>query len=559
MDTHLIERTQSAANQTVDYLLHNQLPDGRWVGELSSSCEPTSCAIISMHIANQKKYAERVERGIAWLLDTQHLDGGWGDAISDPSNINATSLAVSALHLIDRNRHNKTIGRALKWLKKMGDWEAVCDMNRCSLSGVCRTIAALVGLIPWSRLKDLPFEVILAPKGVRRKISITLPAFLALAMMQDKYRSSAIWRKPLRILARRKAVDWLRQTQASNGSYEESALLNALVVIGLTAGGITEASDIIQASLDYIVKYQRKDGSWPIDRDLETSNTHNSILGLQAYGFDLQQPRFERTKEWLLATQFRDPFFATGAPGGGWSWAVPGGWPDVDDSSYNVKTLMAFGLSPKHAQLQQGIDYLLKMQNKNGSWSTFVPDSNLPYDQPCPYVTSHVLSGLWSTGLFTINSKPIRRAMKWLRTQQKSDGAFSGIWFRNYTCATAFILEVMSEYGLTDDSMARRCLDWLLENQNTDGSWGGRKGDEGTPEETSWAVTAMMLAGVPVTDHTIQQAIVWLVDEQRADGTWNPSNIGLYFRSLWYSDSYYAIAFPLKALAIFLNLVRSAR
>ena len=547
------ESVRVAAEQTAAYLLKTQLSDGRWVGKLSSSCEATACAVIALYLTGREQYAQQIQRGLAWLLQTQHSDGGWGDAVSDPSNINATSLAISTLHLISAPEHKAALERGLVILERLGGWDAVRDQRYCTLSGVCRTVAALVGLLPWSGLQDLPFEVILLPKGLYRKISITLPGFLALAMMQHTYRPAPIGRRLLRSLAKPRVVRWLRQAQAPNGSYEESPLLNALVVIGLTAGNIRGASEIIRSSLHYILEHQREDGSWPIDRDLETSNTHNSILALHELGYDLQLPRFQRTKEWLLASQFLEPFFATGAPGGGWSWAVPGGWPDTDDTAYNLKALIALGLSPQHPQLKKGIAWELALQNDDGSWSTFVPNSTLPFDQPCPYVTAHVLSGLRATGLFTANSEPVRRAIDWLRGRQEADGSFTGLWFRNYTCATAFVLEAMAEYGLADDLMARRCRNWLLDNQNPDGSWGGHIGQPGTPEETSWAIAALLLAGLSPTHRSIERGTAWLVNNQRPDGTWEPSIIGLYFRSLWYSDSYYAIAFPLKALALYLK------
>jgi hypothetical protein len=42
-----------------------------------------------------------------------------------------------------------------------------------------------------------------------------------------------------------------------------------------------------------------------------------------------------------------------------------------------------------------------------------------------------------------------------------------------------------------------------------------------------------------------------LLGRQRPDGTWAPTVIGLYYSTLWYSDSMYAVALPLQALALY--------
>jgi squalene-hopene/tetraprenyl-beta-curcumene cyclase len=545
----LAQSARMAAEKTAAYLLHDQQPDGRWIGTLSSSCEPTALAAIALYLVDKEQYAQRIKQGIAWLLQTQHPDGGWGDAIHDPSNTKATVLAVSALHLTSKVEHKAAIERGMSMLEKLGGWGAV--------SNVCAPIAALVGLIPWSQTKCLPYELILAPYGLRRRTSFGLPAFLSMGIMQNSHRFSPVWQRPLRVLARPNVVNWLRQVQAPNGSFEESVMMNSFVVIGLTAGGIAEASDIVQSSVHYTLNQQREDGSWPLDRDLEVSSTDTAIIALGGLGYDLRQPRFQRAKEWLLANQIREPFFATGAPGGGWAWAMPGGWPDIDDTSYALIGLAAFGLDSQHPQMQECTTWLLAMQNKNGSWSTFVKNSNMPFDQPCPYVTAHVLSGLWATGLFTANSKPVQRAIDWLQSVQRPDGSFPAIWFRNYSCATALVLEAMAEYSLVKTPLARQCLDWLLANQNLGGSWGGYREQPGTAEETSWAISALLLAGLSPTDKSIERGIGWLIDNQQPDGTWEPAIIGLYSQSLWYSNSSYAITFPLKALALYLRQVEA--
>jgi hypothetical protein len=43
--------------------------------------------------------------------------------------------------------------------------------------------------------------------------------------------------------------------------------------------------------------------------------------------------------------------------------------------------------------------------------------------------------------------------------------------------------------------------------------------------------------------------VAWLLARQRPDGLWDEAPIGLYYSAMWYSDSAFAAAIPLRALA----------
>lgn len=543
--TDLVTQASAATDRALKYLLEDQADNGSWVGTLCSSCEPTALSVMALHASDKQTFANQIQRGIDWLLETQLADGGWGDAVLDPSNVKATVLAVSALRLIDHDRYHAQIVRGLCRLEQLGGWPAV--------SIICAPIAALAGLLPWESTANLPIELILFPSGLRRRTSFGLSGFLSIGLMQNHRSPPSPWRRMLQRIARPRVIRWLREVQGTNGAFGESAMLNAFVVIGLIAAGERNGSgaDVIHAALQYLVAQQRHDGSWPLDRDLEVFITTNAIIALAELKHELGQPRFVRTRDWLLEAQTKRPCFATGAPLGGWAWAVPSGWPDSDDTGFALKALSALGLSASDRSMQAGIDWILHMQNRDGSWSTFVPNSSAPFDQPCPYVTAHVLSGLRATGKFGMQSRPVQRAFAWLREVQGEDGTFQSIWFRNYSCGTAAVLEALADYDQVESSIGRRCIQWLLANQNRDGSWGGGLEQPGTAEETAWAIGALLSANVSPQSAAIERGIAWLLAQQRPDGSWDAAIIGLYSRSLYYSNTHYPLTFALKALAVY--------
>jgi squalene-hopene/tetraprenyl-beta-curcumene cyclase len=184
----------------------------------------------------------------------------------------------------------------------------------------------------------------------------------------------------------------------------------------------------------------------------------------------------------------------------------------------------------------------------------------MPFDHDCPYITGHVLCALHAAGRFEANPKTLDRALAYLSRAQRYDGSFASIWFREATAGTASVLEALADCGLIAtpaeggswaSSMAAHARDALLRSQNDDGGWAGlRMAQASTAEETAWAILALLRCPL---DDAITQAVsrggAWLIAHQRHDGTWEPTPIGLYYSAMWYSDSYYAVTLPMRALA----------
>jgi squalene-hopene/tetraprenyl-beta-curcumene cyclase len=546
-----IERDPSGCGRALEgalQALHALWQDDHWVGTLSSSALATAMSITDLHTVGPERYRARIERGRAWLLLTQASDGGWGDAMVDESNINATSLALAALALTSRSP-SAVPRSARERLERFGGFEAVGDPARCTLSGPCRTVSALAGLMDWRRIKRLRPEVVLLPHRWRRTISTTFPAYLSISLLHSTRAPHPLNRLPTYQLARRTALSWLRNAQGPNGSFEESAFLTSVIVTCLVAAGLGDLP-WLQPAIEFVLASQREDGSWPIDRDLETFDTDLAVLALSEADA-LDDSARQRVRRWLLQRQFSEECFATGAIPGGWAWAMPAGWPDADDTAYTLVALRRLGVPAETPALQRGSDWLAWLQDGGGSWSTFVRGSRMPFDHDCPYITGHALSALAATNRLGRDPKLLSRALGYLARAQRADGSFASIWFRDATAGTASVVEGLSGAGLRDHPIVRRGREALLGQQNEDGGWAGHRGQPSTAEETSWALLALLAGGPPPAGDVaaIQRGLDWLVRHQRPDGTWQPAPIGLYYSAMWYSDSMYALAWPAQALA----------
>ena len=532
-----------------------QVDGNHWVGTLSSSALATAIGIAALQARDPEGCKDAIARGRRWLQETQLADGGWGDAVVDPSNINSTSLALAALVFttpssFQRAEGDRTLATVLERgrarLHAMGGYEAVGDPKRCTLSGPCRTVSALAELMSWTRIKRLRPEVILFPRRLTRTISTTFPAYLSIATLHSTRASDPRNLLPTYPLARRQAMAWLSRAQGPGGSFELSAFLTALIIVCLSAAGLGDLPWLRRA-FRFVLESQRPDGGWPIDRDLETFDTDLAVMAFRESG--LRPPNATAIRDWLRRRQFDSPCFPTGAAPGGWAWAMADGWPDSDDTSFTLVALRTLGVRQDDPAIERGSRWLEGMQNRDGSWSTFVRNSRMPFDHDCPYITGHVLSALNAAGRLHGASRALDRALVYLERSQRDDGSFASIWFRASTAGSASVVEALSDCGLGAHRITRAASEFLLRNQNPDGGWGGERGhDASTAEETSWALLALLRGPIEDRRDSIQRGLDWLCRNQLADGTWSPWPVGLYYSAMWYSDSAYALTLPIAAL-----------
>lgn len=546
-----VDRVESAIEHAVHHVFQAQRADGSWQDHLPSSAVSTGAALIALACADRERFAPLLTTGAAWLRETQRADGGWGDAVVDPGNLNGTAIAAAALQILDPTGSAGAVRRGLDFLEAHGGFDALRDRARCTLSTICLTFLAQAGLYDWQRLGHIPFELILMPQGLQRKVSFTLPGLLSWGLMQAHTRPYGPLRRAVNRIAEPRALRWLEGVQAYEqfrGGYEESPLMAAIVCFGLRRAGV--GAPIAGRCREYLLTTRRPDGSWSINRDLEFSATMFLLMGLQAAGYG-DDPRLGPTREWVLRSQRTAPFFPTGCPAGGWGWSLPSGWPNTDDTSSALTVLPGLGVPPGDGQLRAGVEWLLQMQHKNGAWSCFVKGGRLTLDGPCPIFTAHALIGLHMSGGLGPDHPAMQRALSWLGSVQRPDGSVHGLWYRNFTAGTAAVLEAYGVLGRAADPVAQRCRDWLLAHQHSDGSWSGGIGGEPTAEETAWALAALLAAGVPATAPGLQRAADWLVRSQLLDGSWRPSVIGVYFSSLFYSSDHLCTGYVLQALGRF--------
>jgi squalene-hopene/tetraprenyl-beta-curcumene cyclase len=190
-------------------------------------------------------------------------------------------------------------------------------------------------------------------------------------------------------------------------------------------------------------------------------------------------------------------------------------------------------------------------------------DHNAMLDPSCPDITGRVIEALMRCGLKP-GDPAIRRGVEYLLRVQEPDGSWYGRWGVNYIYGTFLALRGLRVTGMTEhEPSIQQALEFIRAYQNHDGGWGESCAsyDENrfvpnpsTPSQTAWAILAL-LAGGDIRSESLYNGIEYLTRALRPDGTWNEECCtGTGFPKVFYlSYTGYRNTFPLLALATFLN------
>jgi squalene-hopene/tetraprenyl-beta-curcumene cyclase len=581
---------------------------------------------------------ELISRGLAWLAAHQNADGGWGDTVKSLSNISTTMLCRAAFHLAapplspspieGEGKWSECLSRAQNYLEKRhGKNPSEQAKAVRTRYGKDRTFAvpilatcALAGLVEWKEVAPLPFELACLPQDWFRLlrlpvVSYALPALIAVGQLVYYHRPT--W-NPLAWLVRRLALDKslqvLEAIQPESGGFLEAVPLTSFVTLSLAGIGLPD-HPVARQGVQFLVNSARPDGSWPIDSNLSVWVTTLAINALAAAGELTKLEKRDRLRSWLIRQQFRSRHPYTGAKSGGWGWTdLPGSVPDADDTAGALLALSrlidlvedeapnpspraiircnladrgidaeSLATLPRLADLswesrpviQEGLSWLLGLQNRDGGWPTFCRGwGHLPFDRSGADLTAHALRALaaWKKQSeadafydqadrgylhfagFPLASveKDLIRGLDYLANQQRPDGCWLPLWFGNQHAAedenpsygTARVLAAYRDLDMMDEEPARQGIAWLLKAQNADGGWGGGPGTPSSIEETALAIE--ILLDFSEAESAVNNGLAWLV--QQVETGLEPSPIGFYFAKLWYFEKLYPIIFTVAAL-----------
>ncbi len=263
----------------------------------------------------------------------------------------------------------------------------------------------------------------------------------------------------------------------------------------------------------------------------------------------------QKATKWLIEQQVFEKgdwhYRALNVRPGGWAFEMANRfYPDVDDTAVAIIALakMLPYLRGKDASLainaiMRAEEWIRGLQSANGGWAAFDKDNTnrlvtkIPFcdfgevlDPPSVDVTAHVIEAFSYLGK-TLEDEAIKKAIKYIRSEQEKDGSWFGRWGVNYIYGTSAVLQALSAIGVDmNEPFIQRAAKWLVEHQNEDGGWGETPASymdpklkgvgESTPSQTAWALLGLMAVGNKEYNEAILKGVNFLINSQR-DGTWD--------------------------------------
>jgi squalene-hopene/tetraprenyl-beta-curcumene cyclase len=577
-------RLDFAIEAATNRLLELQHPDGYWVGELESNVTMTAQHLFWHHVLGLR--TPELDRRIAnELLARQRDDGTWAIWLGGPGDLSTTVEAYAALKLagVDPGANART------FIQSGGGIPKTRIFTKCFL--------ALLGQWPWQRVTPIPVELVLLPPGApfsiynfacwARGTFVPLAACRALRPVRSADvdlreigsrpgRTKAPTRPgPMRRAALVEAERWVRAHQEADGSWGGIQPPWVWSILMLAALGHGFEDETLRRAVEGWERFMVEDGDRlrPEACQSPVWDTGLAVLALRDSGLGPEHPGLVKAADWLL----NEEVTVAG------DWAVrtpelaPGGWafefqndlyPDVDDSA--VVALALRRCHRGHDAVERGLRWTAGMQSRSGGWGAFDVDNEaywlykLPFcdfgkvtDEPSADVTGHALEALAAEAGY---EGEVRRGLDWLLAEQEADGSWFGRWGVNHVYGTGAALPALEACGLEPSHPAfRRAIAWLDSVQNEDGgfgedirsyadpAWRGR--GPSTASQTAWALLAYVAAdeaGSPAAD----RAAEWLCDEQCVNGDWGETQFTGTGFPLDFMIRYhlYRLHFPLLAL-----------
>ena len=560
-----MEKVERLIRELTDKLCSLRQEDGIWRGVLSSSAISTSVSLFALYEIDKEKYRSVIEAAAKWLEDTMSEGGSWGDSVDSPSNPTATLLSFAALHAVGhdspRTRQllterfggysdDKIIEGVLKYYGKDLTF-SVPILVMCAMTGVIHS---------WDKIPSFPFELAVLPQRFFRflnlpVVSYAIPALIAVGILRFKKGKRGIV-SGIRQQFIPSCLKVLTRLQPEDGGFLEAAPLTAFVSMCMSGAGYRE-HPVTQKAAQFLVNTVRADGSWPIDTDLSGWLTS---LSIRVLGDDLPNRDFLLSRLKNNQTKAEHPF--TGAKAGGWGWSdLSGSVPDGDDTSGALIALHHLTGGIRCKGVKSGVKWLMALQNNDGGMPTFCKGwGKLPFDRSSADITAHALLALGSwrkqlpAALQIQVENSEKRLLAWLETHQAEDGSWTPLWFGDQDSddeaspvyGTATALDYLAQLSFSS-TMTQRGIEFLLQSQNEDGGWGGKKGVESKATLTGKALSA--LAGYADTPKAAMERAVDYLLKRHEEGTLLKNEpIGLYFARLWYSEELYPLIFVLDGL-----------
>jgi len=623
-ETFFEEKLKQSVVRAREALLALQHPEGYWCFELEADCTIPAEYILMMHYMDEVD--EELQTQIArYLREHQGDHGGWPLFYGGELDMSCSVKVYYALKLAGDSVNAPHMVRAR---------EAILAHGGAARSNVfTRMTLALFGQLPWRAVPFTPVEMILLPRWFlfhiykvsywSRTVMIPLSILCSLkpkAKNPKQVHIHELFTIPpeeeknyfpvrsrlnylflqldrlgrflepfipqgIRQRALEKAEEWF--VERLNGTDGLGAIFPAMVNAheALACLGYPPEHphrvNTKQALKNLLIIHEDSAYCQPCVSPIW--DTGLTCLALQEEGSDGAAEEIFRALDWIKDRQLLDESgdWRENHPdlkGGGWAFQFSNSYyPDLDDTAAVALAMHQTQQERYQESVKQAAHWICGMQSKNGGYAAFDSDNTHYYLNEIPFADHGALldpptsdvSARCSTLLSQLGYQgpELTRCLDFLLKEQEEDGSWFGRWGTNNIYGTWSVLTAFDKVrDLTHRSSIERAAKWLKSIQREDGGWGEDcdtyfhpervgKGHASTSFQTAWAILGLIAAG-EVDSPEVRKGVEFLMRTQQADGLWGEEWFTApgFPRVFYLKYHGYMKYFPLWALARYRNL-----
>lgn len=613
--------TSEGIQRLIDRLRKDQTPDGSWAYPFETGLSTDAYMIILLRTLEIHE-EELIQGLVSRLMDKQEKNGAWKLFYDEPDgNVTATVEAYYALLYSGYvKKSDPKLRAARRFILAKGGVERINIFAKIMLAitgqykwPACFPVPVEVMLLPpsfpvhfyqfsvYGRVNLAPILLLAEKKfSLRTSRSPDLSDLLLDRSDIHDWEVRSEWRpilssieqevkrliglpSRLRSLAVDRAKTYMLERIEPDGTLYSYYSSTFLMIFALLSLGYKKEDPLIRRAVSGLTAMKTEIGGQP-HMQYTTANVWNTSLinsALQLAGVPLHDPMVEKANRYLLERQhYKFGDWAIHNPTG-----VPGGWgfshinnvnPDMDDTTASLRSI-ARGVTDHSAfrgAWDRGVQWLLSMQNDDGGWAAFeknvkgrwihllpVEKGEFIFSDPSSAdLTGRTLEFFGNYTNLPNDHKGMKRAARWLISNQESDGSWYGRWGICYIYGTWAAVTGLQSAGFSaDHPSVKKAAAWLKSIQNRDGGWGEScRSDsakryvplgKSTLTHTAWALDALIAAeGTP--SPAVQKGVQFLLGSlENTDWTTDyPKGQGMAGSFYIHYHSYRYI-FPLLALS----------
>lgn len=610
-------KTAAGMKRLIAALRKDLSPDGSWNYPFETGISTDAYMIILLRTLEM--HDEKLIQGLAArILSKQEQNGAWKLFRDEPDgNANATLEAYYGLLYSGYiEKEDARMKAARKFILEHGGMENANVFTKIML--------ASTGQYPWPESFPIPVEIMLLPLSfpfnfyqfsvygrvnlspililsekqfsIKTKNTPDLSDLLitrAQWEVQPEYRSFLSLIKEgveellglpeqLHSLAMDRAKEYMLERIEPDGTFYSYFSSTFLMIFALLSLGYSKDEPVIKNAVEGLKSLRTDIDGLPHMQYANASIWNTSLINtaLQLAGVSPDDSAVRKANTYLLKRQHEKYG----------DWAIhnphekPGGWgfsdvntlnPDVDDTTASLRAISRSveGSSEYQIAWDRGIQWLISMQNDDGGWPSFERNTENPWlaflpvekgeymfgDPTSADLTGRTLEFLGNYTNLRAADPLMKNGVNWLLDNQEKDGSWYGRWGICYIYGTWAAVTGLVAAGHSNHPSVRKACDWLKKIQNKDGGWGesclsdSQKSyvplNASTLTDTAWAVDALIAAEDQPTEQ-IQKGIQYLLNSiDKEDWTTVYPKGQALAGSFYIHYHSYRYIFPLMALA----------